>query len=173
MHLSTRGRRSVYLPPSTRTQHIHGRWGLLIFKFCILTPLTRNCTMRKSYKKYSLIHHRKLHCKFSKILFKIFSVGCGSTFPTYLGTKPLLGKFTRSNFQPVVDKFEQRLAGWKSRLLNKPKRIILINLVLPALPTYVMSTVLMPVGILCELDTKRRNFFWNQEPGRNKVHCIN
>lgn len=51
-------------------------------------------------------------------------------------------------------------------------RSILVNSVLSALPTYIMSTFLIPVGVIREFDKMWRHFFWNQTLDKRKVHCF-
>ena len=78
----------------------------------------------------------------------------------YLGV-PLADKRLRiADWQPVVEKMESRLQGWRARLLSRGGRLVLIKAVLAAIPTYFLSIFRMPRGIQKRLEQYMRRFFW-------------
>lgn len=62
----------------------------------------------------------------------------------------------------MIDKFEKRLARWKTQYLSCGERIILVNSILDSLPTYVMSLSPLPPKVEKRLDSLRRNFIWKE-----------
>ncbi|EOY02885.1 Uncharacterized protein TCM_017287 [Theobroma cacao] len=76
-------------------------------------------------------------------------VGCGrDSLPTsYLGLP--LGANHRSQqlWRPVIQKVQNRLVGWQSKLLFMGGKITLMRSVLSNLPTYHMSIFPMPIGV--------------------------
>ena len=63
-------------------------------------------------------------------------------FPTkYLGIPLSLKKLQKKDLQPLIDKVNDRLPSWKSRLLNKAGRAVLVKSVLTANPTHTAMVV--------------------------------
>ncbi|KAG5630453.1 hypothetical protein H5410_002170 [Solanum commersonii] len=60
----------------------------------------------------------------------------------------------------IIEKSEKRLALWKSQYLSLGGRVVLINVVLNSLPTYVMCLFPIPSEVVKILDKLRRDFFW-------------
>lgn len=55
----------------------------------------------------------------------------------------------------VIEKCEKRIARWQSQYLSLGIRLTLINYVLDALPTCMMSLFPVPTGIINRLDSVR------------------
>lgn len=60
----------------------------------------------------------------------------------------------------VIEKCEKKLTRWKSQYISLVGRVTLINSVLDALPTYLMSIFSIPDGVVQRLDKIRRDFLW-------------
>ncbi|WMV18045.1 hypothetical protein MTR67_011430 [Solanum verrucosum] len=78
-----------------------------------------------------------------------------------------LGDKSRSKgiWNNILEKCEKKLVNWKSQYLSLGGRVTLINSVLDALPTYMMSVF---------HDAIRRNFLWqgNCDPNNHKFHLV-
>ena len=86
---------------------------------------------------------------------------CGqSSLPLkYLGL-PLGAKFKDlSIWNPILERMERRLAGWKRLHLSKRGKVTLIKSTLLSLPTYFLSLLPLP-GKVAKL-TKRLSVEWN------------
>ncbi|XP_026436570.1 uncharacterized protein LOC113334557 [Papaver somniferum] len=91
---------------------------------------------------------------------------------TYLGL-PLRDKCGGvAKWDKVVDKFIARLPGWQKSLLSRARKITLINSVLVCLPVYCMSLFEMPISVARNLEKIMRNFLWNDNKGRKKIHPV-
>lgn len=64
----------------------------------------------------------------------------------YLGMPLLHGRATKRTYGFLVDKVRKRLSGWKSRLLSKAAKSILIQSVSSTIPVYAMHTTRVPQG---------------------------
>ena len=76
-------------------------------------------------------------------------LGCkqGSLLKKYLGL-PLGAKFKdKTIWNPILEKMEKRLAGWKSLYLSKGGRVTLIKSTLSNLPTYFLSLFPIPASV--------------------------
>ena len=91
---------------------------------------------------------------------------------TYLGL-PLGAKVNSIKmWEPIVEKFESRLVGWKSNLLSMGGRVTMIKSVLACLPIYFMSLFQIPLTIKDKLDKIQRKFLWGGTCSSRKIHWI-
>ncbi|CAN1132937.1 Putative ribonuclease H protein At1g65750 [Linum perenne] len=77
------------------------------------------------------------------------------------------------DYEYLIDRLEQKLAGWKVGSLSMAGRVSLALFDLNSLPTYAMQTTLLPVEISNEIDRKIRSFIWDSKNGERKVHLVN
>ena len=93
---------------------------------------------------------------------------CAEILASPIGTLPLryLGlpltdcRLRTQDWQPMMEKVESRLCGWRGRLLSRGGRLVPVKTVLSALPTYFMSVFQMPARVLRRLESIMRRFFW-------------
>ena len=91
---------------------------------------------------------------------RILTTPIGELPIRYLGV-PLADRRLRiRNWQPVLEKVETRLGGWRARLLLRGGHLVMLKAVLSAIPTYFMAIFRMPVGVQRRLETAMRGFFW-------------
>ncbi|KAE8671815.1 kinase-related family protein [Hibiscus syriacus] len=102
------------------------------------------------------------------------SIGClVGNFPSnYLGLP--LGATRNSSviWEPVVQNFHSKLAGWKAATLSLAGRLVLIKSVLSSLPTYFLSIFKIPASILKTLNSIMSNFLWGGGNGIKKIHWV-
>lgn len=90
----------------------------------------------------------------------------------YLGL-PLGGNHrTQSMWDPVLERVDKRLAGWKGRYLSKGGKITLIKSALANLPIYYLSLFRAPNPILKKLKNIRKNFLWDTHEGEPRFHMV-
>ncbi|WMV40242.1 hypothetical protein MTR67_033627 [Solanum verrucosum] len=108
------------------------------------------------------------------MLANILGGKIGDLPTTYLGMP--LGDKSRSKgiWNNILEKCEKKLVNWKSQYLSLGGRVTLINSVLDALPTYMMSVFHMPANVIDRMDAIRRNFLWqgNCDPNNHKFHLV-
>jgi hypothetical protein len=92
-------------------------------------------------------------------------------FDKYLGFKMFYGKISKLDFIDVYDRVSAKLASWKSRLLNKPDRVVLANSVISSLPSYHMQINWIPQGMCDDLDKTVRRFIW-KGTGNTGMHLV-
>ena len=99
-------------------------------------------------------------------------LGCRkSSLPLrYLGL-PLGAKFKElSIWNPILEKMERRLAGWKRLYLSKGGKVTLIKSTLSSLPTYFLS--LLPEKVANCMEKLQRDFLWSGISGESKLHLV-
>ncbi|XP_052111685.1 uncharacterized protein LOC127743072 [Arachis duranensis] len=71
-----------------------------------------------------------------------------------LGANPRLVK----TWKPITDKVEDKLSLWKTKVLNKAGKVVLIKSVLNSLPVYYLSLYKMPKPVAKKLISLQRRF---------------
>jgi len=91
---------------------------------------------------------------------------------TYLGL-PLGASFKSiAVWDLVVERFQKRLARWKSRMLSKGGKLMLLQSTLWSLPIYYMSLFTIPASVASLLEKIMRDFPWSKHEGNNGFHWV-
>ena len=102
-------------------------------------------------------------------------LGCRqSSLPLkYLGL-PLGAKFKELPiWNPILEKMERRLVGWKRLYLSKGGKVTLIKSTLSSLPTYFLSLMPLPRKVANRMEKLQRDFLWSGISGDSKLHLVN
>lgn len=86
-----------------------------------------------------------------EVLAGTFGCNIGSMPFTYLGLPMGTNKPKIVDFAPLIDRIERRLPS-TSVFLSHGQRLIMVNLVLSALPTYYMCTLKLPKKVIQHID---------------------
>jgi hypothetical protein len=90
----------------------------------------------------------------------------------YLGL-PLGAKFKESTiWNPIIEKMERRLAGWKRLYLSKGGKVTLIKSTLSNLPTYFLALFPIPSEVAKRLEKLQRDFLWSGLGSEFKYHLV-
>ncbi len=76
-------------------------------------------------------------------------------------------------WNPVLEKMERRLAGWKRMYLSKGGKLTLIKSTLSNLPTYFRSLFHLPLRVAHLLEKLERYFLWSGISDQQKFHLVN
>lgn len=79
---------------------------------------------------------------------------------TYLGMPLLHGRLRKNAYQCLINKVVRQLSRWKWKTLSKASQAMLIRSTLEALSVYAMHSVIIPKGIITQLDKLCKGFFW-------------
>jgi hypothetical protein len=115
-----------------------------------------------------MVNASKSSIKFSKNIIPSKSEAISSIIPyssnqctsLFLGLPILMGNSKKRAFQRIIDKVFGRIEGWKAKSLFQAGRLVLIKFVAAALPSYAMSSFLLPKSLCSELDRIFKNFLW-------------
>ncbi|KAJ4755660.1 RNA-directed DNA polymerase (reverse transcriptase)-related family protein [Rhynchospora pubera] len=92
---------------------------------------------------------------------------------SYLGLPLTATRPTKEIYQQLIEKLENKLAGWKSKLLSRAGRLTLVSSVLTSVPIFFMSAFMLPSWVLKAIDKLRRTFLWGRSTGtRNGIHLL-
>nr|GEV70261.1 RNA-directed DNA polymerase, eukaryota, reverse transcriptase zinc-binding domain protein [Tanacetum cinerariifolium] len=101
-------------------------------------------------------------------------IGCSIlTAPfNYLGVKVGSNMSRITSWDDVISKVSLRLSKWKLKLLLIGVRLSLLKSVLTSIPLYHMSIFKVPIGMLNNLESIRRNFFYEVDGLDRKLAWI-
>ena len=87
-----------------------------------------------------------------------FECGVDSLPSTYLGLPLGVSYKSKIVWEPVIEKFHRRLAGWKSKLLSMGGRLTLVENALWSIPIYYLSLSTVPASSSFQLEKIMRDF---------------
>ena len=93
-------------------------------------------------------------------LANILHCRVGSFPMIYLGMPLDTSYKTISIWNPILERMEKKLAGWKRLYLSKGGRLTLLKSTLSSLPTYYLSLFNVPKAVAMRLECIQRNFVW-------------
>jgi hypothetical protein len=68
----------------------------------------------------------------------------------------------------IENRIENKLSGWKGKMLSVGGRLVLINSVLSSLLMFMLSFFEIPKGVLEKIDCFRSRFYWQSEQHKRK-----
>lgn len=89
----------------------------------------------------------------------------------YLGF-PIKHTSIPHDFSFVLERVQNRLAGWKAHLLSFAGRLVLTQSMISTIPNYVMQCSALPPKILSNIDRLSQNFLWGHSDNKKKLHLV-
>ena len=102
------------------------------------------------------------------VLAKILGCRIGSLPMTYLGMPLGASHKSPTIWNPILERIERKLAGWKKMYLSKGRRLTLLKSTLASLPTYFLSLFTIPTHVANKIERLQRDFLW----GDSKTHLV-
>ncbi|KAL0288245.1 UNVERIFIED_CONTAM: hypothetical protein Sradi_7102000 [Sesamum radiatum] len=87
----------------------------------------------------------------------------------YLGVPLIASRLTVANCQPLIEKFNSRLAGWGHILLSFAGRLQLLKSVLSSLHMYWSSVFILPKAVIKVIKRRMRDFLWKGVSGSEQA----
>jgi hypothetical protein len=81
-------------------------------------------------------------------------------FARHLGLLLLIGHSKSATFSDILDKVQGKIEGWRSKTLSQASKTVLVKVVTSTIPSYAMSSFLLPEGFCRTLDKAFKNFWW-------------
>jgi hypothetical protein len=72
----------------------------------------------------------------------------------------------------MIAKVDKYLSGWCALFLSSAGRVVLLNAVLDALPTFAMGAMELPPALLRAIEALRRAFLWNAADRPSGAKCL-
>jgi len=89
-----------------------------------------------------------LHCRVGNLPMKYLGMSLGTPYKT------------ASIWNPILEKMEKKLSGWKRLYLSKGGRLTLLKSTLSSIPTYYLSLFTIHVTVADRLELIQRNYLW-------------
>lgn len=109
---------------------------------------------------------------FQKMICKASKFKKVANFGKYLGSYIDGAPRSRKIFYHIMETLQQKLAGWKTKLISQASRVILIKSVLSSLPVYHLSYFALTEAEAKKCDSIVANFFWGHQDNSNPPHMI-
>jgi hypothetical protein len=143
---------------------------LLIFGKATISVAASIKSCLDKYCRWSgqMVNTSKSSIKFNRNILPSESEAISSIIPypsnlstsLYLGLPILIGNSKKRAFQGMIDKVLGRIERWKAKSLSQAGRLVQIKSVAVALPSYAMSSFLLPKSFCSKLDRIFKNFWW-------------
>ncbi|XP_019167321.1 PREDICTED: uncharacterized protein LOC109163057 [Ipomoea nil] len=132
------------------------------------------CSGQKlSLQKSTLFFSKNTEGSLQQRIAAVVGIPIVSNMGNYLGIPSFHGRIKNETFAGVLERIQSRLAGWKSRTLSFAGRITLVQSVLISIPFYYMQTILLPTGVISNIEKLIRGFLWGSNEGERRCHLIN
>ena len=92
------------------------------------------------------------------VLAEILGCRIGSLPMTYLGMPLRVSHKSPTIWNPILEKIERKLAGWKKMYLSKGGRLTLLKSTLSSLPTYFFPLFTIPMHVANKIERLQRDF---------------
>jgi hypothetical protein len=128
---------------------------LCLTKYCLWSGQSIN------NGKSSIRFSSNTHPSTAALILDILPFSPSHTKSIYLGLPILFGSSKTAAFQNIIEKVKSKVEGWRAKSLSQAGRLVLIKSVAAAIPSYAMSTFLLPKSIYSQLDRVFKNFWWD------------
>lgn len=125
---------------------------------------------RMNRAKTRVCFSNNVHINRALALSQQMGVGLTGDLGKYLGIPLLHKRASNVTFAPILEKTQKKLSSWKKNFLSLAGRTTLIRSVLSALSSYHMQTMLLPKGLLNEIEQQSRCFLWGEGENEKKLH---
>ncbi|XP_048608697.1 uncharacterized protein LOC106363524 [Brassica napus] len=123
-----------------------------------------------NFDKSSLLFGKRISVIARQEIKDVLGIQNEGGMGTYLGIPEDISGSKCKLFAFLKDKLMHRVNGWTGRWLSKGGKEVLIKSILLALPTYVMSTFLLPLEICENLASAIAQFWWSSNPPKRGIH---
>ena len=130
----------------------------LLFIKAILNSFASSVGLKVNYGK-SILVPINIEQRKCERLARTFSCDIGSLPFTYLGLPLSLTKPNLVCYQPLISRVQKRLCA-TSVYLSQAGKLQMVNAVLSSLPSFYLSSLLIPEKIISQIDKFRRHLLW-------------
>ena len=90
----------------------------------------------------------------------------------YLGFPIIHKGRVGSAFKFILDKVQSKLTGWKTKLLSRAGRLVLVKSAVAPIADYYMQCHSIPIKVYDSIDKMTREFIWGSTEEKRKMHMI-
>ncbi|CAL5385637.1 unnamed protein product [Camellia sinensis] len=138
----------------------------------ILSAFEEASGQKVNLDKSSVFFSKNVDDQSKQAISHLLGVEAMATTGKYLGMPTFVGVSKREVFGYIKTNIWKRLNGWKEKFLSAVGRDILIKAVAQAIPVFIMSCFMLPVGLCHEIDSMISHFWWGQREEERKIHWL-
>ena len=110
--------------------------------------------------KLKILFSTTVSCRTRRGICRRLEIAATTNLGKYLGF-PIIHRRRMGNaYNFVVNKIQSKLAGWRSKLLSKPSRLVLVKSVAVHVAKYYMQCQSLPIKVCDQVDKLIRDFLW-------------
>lgn len=128
--------------------------------------------IRVNLEKYRMFCSMNVDQGRQQVLSTISGMRPASNLGKYLGIPLLKGRVTKTQFAPIIEKVNSRLASWKGKLLNNAGWLYLARSVLSSLPLYTMQALWLPKSVCNHVDKMVRRCVWAERDNTRSWNLV-
>ena len=125
-----------------------------------------------NFEKSSLFFGKKIPGNVKEPIKTTMGITNEGGMGKYLGIPEDISRSKRKLFAFLKDRLQNGVNGWTGRWLTKGGKEVLIKSILLALPTYMMSTLLLPLEICENLASAIAQFWWSSTLPKRGIHWV-
>lgn len=125
-----------------------------------------------NYEKSAIAFSKGISSTDQQQLKDVMRISKIGGFGRYLGLPERIGHRRKEAFEYLKQRIKNKLDSWYNRFLSQAGKEVLLKAVITALPTYAMSCFLLPKGLLKEITSYMRNFWWSSIKDKHNIPWI-
>ena len=90
----------------------------------------------------------------------------------YLGLPEQFGRRKRDLFASIIDRIQQKTKGWKNKFLSSAGKLVMLQSVLSAIPSYSMTYFKLPISLVKRIQSVITRFWWDNTDGVRKMAWV-
>ncbi|KAL0405684.1 UNVERIFIED_CONTAM: hypothetical protein Slati_3882300 [Sesamum latifolium] len=134
---------------------------------CVLGQLEATSSLMINMEKSLMTFSKNTTMEGRSELAAVFGVQIVEKHDKYLGLSAVVGRLKRAVFQYIKYRTWSKLQRWRCLNLSQAGRMVLLQLVIQSMPTFVMGCFLSPLSTCCEIESIMADFFWNNKEHRH------
>ena len=93
-------------------------------------------------------------------------------YKKYLGLPSFVGKQKKACFNQIKERIWVKMQGWKEKFLSQAGMEVMIKAVIQSIPTYSMSVFRLPIGLIKDIETMIRKFWWGNQDNTRRMQWV-
>ena len=163
--------------------HVFFANGLMLFtkansKNCeaIIEVLDNFCNLasqKVSLSKSCIYFANNVSSKRKRNICRKMGINATNNLGRYLGFLVLHQGRNENAFNFIVEKIQGKLVGWKTKLLSRAGRLVLVQAATTPIADYYMQCHALPIKVYNAIDKAIGGFLWGSIKEKIKLHMVN
>lgn len=123
-----------------------------------------------NFDKSSIIFSPNTPSRFVRLMRKPIGVKNRTKVGSYLGCPMDIDGRSSSKFTSILERINSKIGSWKFCNMSPSGKLLLINNVLIALASHILSLYICPVLVLRKISSTLLKFWWANSPSRKPIY---